>query len=84
MIKEHAFAVALDMREKGAPDNDLLDRLAADGRLQLGRAEIDRLIADRSAFVGAAPAQVAAIADQISAVVAKHPEASGYAPAPIR
>ncbi len=83
VIKEHAVAVALAMREKGAPDNDLLDRLAADGRLQLGRAEIDRLIADRSAFVGAAPAQVAAIADQISAVVAKHPEASGYAPAPI-
>src|SRR5436309_5955342 len=31
-IKEHAVAVALAMREKGAPDNDLFDRLGADGR----------------------------------------------------
>ena len=32
-IKEHAVAVALEMREKGATDNDLFDRLAADERL---------------------------------------------------
>jgi adenylosuccinate lyase len=40
VIKEHAVAVALAMREKGA-DNDLLDRLAADDRgcpLDRGRA----------------------------------------------
>ena len=54
MIKEHAVAVALAMREKGAADNDLFDRLAADGRLGLSRAEIDALVADRAAFVGAA------------------------------
>ena len=39
MIKEHAVAVALAMREKGAAENDLFDRLAADGRLSLTRAE---------------------------------------------
>ena len=33
VIKEHAVAVALAMREQGAGDNDLLDRLAADDRL---------------------------------------------------
>jgi adenylosuccinate lyase len=33
VIKEHAVAVALAMREKGATVNDLFDRLAADGRL---------------------------------------------------
>jgi adenylosuccinate lyase len=83
VIKEHAVSVALAMREKGAADNDLFDRLAADGRLQLSRAEIDALVADRSAFVGAAPAQVAAIAEQVAAVVADNPQAKGYAPAPI-
>ena len=31
MIKENAVAVALEMREKGAGENDLFDRLAADG-----------------------------------------------------
>jgi adenylosuccinate lyase len=83
VIKEHAVAVALAMREKGATDNDLFDRLAADDRLQLSRAEIDALVADRAAFVGAAPAQVRAVADRVAAIVAEHPEAARYAPAPI-
>jgi adenylosuccinate lyase len=80
VIKEQAIAVALAMREKGAADNDLFDRLAADGRLRLSRAEIDELVADRSAFVGAASAQVRTVADRIAAVVAAHPEAAGYDP----
>src|SRR3954451_24003025 len=46
IIKEHALAVALAMRE-GAAENDLFDRLAADGRLGLSRSEIDTLVADR-------------------------------------
>ncbi len=83
VIQQHAVAVALAMREKGAPDNDLFDRLAADGRLLLTRAEIDTLVADRAAFVGAAPAQVEAIADRVAAIVAAHPSAAGYMPAPI-
>jgi adenylosuccinate lyase len=82
-IKEHAVAVALAMREKGATDNDLFDRLAQDGRLRLGRAEIDALVADRSAFVGVAPAQVQAVVDRIAAIVELHPDAGGYQPAPI-
>ncbi len=82
-IKEHAVAVALAMREKGAPDNDLFDRLAADSRLGLSRGEIDALVADRAAFAGAASAQVKAVADRIAAVVAKHPGAGTYTPAPI-
>ncbi len=82
-IKEHAVAVALAMREKGAAENDLFDRLAADARLGLTRAEIDTLVADRSAFVGAASAQVATIVAEIGEVAATHPEAAGYTPAPI-
>jgi adenylosuccinate lyase len=83
VIKEHAVAVALAMREKGAPDNDLFDRLATDGRLQLSRSEIDALVADRAAFVGAAPSQVQAVAERVAAIVAAHPAAARYAPAPI-
>jgi adenylosuccinate lyase len=82
-IKEHSVAVALEMREKGAPGNDLFDRLAADDRLGLSRGEIDALVADRSSFVGVAGAQVAAVADRVAAVVALHPDAAGYQPAPI-
>jgi adenylosuccinate lyase len=83
VIREHAVAVALAMREKGAPENDLFDRLAADGRLGLSRAEIDALVADRTAFVGAAPAQVQAVAERVAAIVAAHPQAAKYVPAPI-
>ncbi|MGN9763895.1 adenylosuccinate lyase [Micromonospora sp. SD12] len=83
VIKEHAVAVALGMREKGAAENDLFDRLAADGRLGLTRAEIDALVADRSAFVGAAPAQVEAVARRIAAVTEAHPAAATYTPPPI-
>ena len=83
-IKEHSVAVALAMREKGATDNDLFDRLAADARLGLRRAEIDALVADRSAFTGLASAQVAAVAARVAEVVAAHPEAGAYTPAAIR
>jgi adenylosuccinate lyase len=83
VIKENAVAVALEMREKGAGENDLFDRLAADGRLGLSRGEIDALVADRAAFVGAAGAQVAAVAEKIADVVRQHPVAAGYSPRPI-
>jgi adenylosuccinate lyase len=83
VIKEHAVAVALAMREKGAPDNDLFDRLAGDARLHLTRQEIDALVADPATFVGAAPAQVQAIADRVGELVKSNPTAARYAPAPI-
>ena len=44
--QEHAIAVALQMRETGRSDNDLLDRLAADPRLGITRAELDAALAD--------------------------------------
>ena len=82
-IKEHAVAVALAMRETGAPDNDLLDRLAADPRIPLNRAGLDALLADRLSFVGAAPRQARAFAAQVAALVARHPAAATYSPAAI-
>jgi adenylosuccinate lyase len=83
VIKEHAVAVALAMREKGLADNDLFDRLATDGRLGLSRAEIDALVADRASFVGAASAQVNAVAARVATVVDDHPDAAAYVPEPI-
>lgn len=83
VIKEHAVAVALAMREKGATENDLFDRLAADDRLNLTRADIAGLVADRTAFVGAASAQVRAVAERVAGVVARHPSAAAYTPPPI-
>ena len=82
-IKEHAVAVALGMRETGAADNDLMDRLAADPRLGLSRADLDALVAEPLEFTGAARAQVAAVAEAVAAVVVQHPEAAAYVPGAI-
>ena len=79
-IKEHALAVVRAQREQGATGNDLLDRLAADERLRLSRADLEALMADRTAFVGAAAVQVHAIVSAVEAVTAAHPAAASYQP----
>ncbi|AXI76585.1 adenylosuccinate lyase [Peterkaempfera bronchialis] len=82
VIKEHAVASALAMRE-GARHNELLDRLAADDRIPLDRAGLDALLADRLSFTGAAGAQVAEVVRRIQEVADRHPEAAKYAPGAI-
>jgi adenylosuccinate lyase len=80
VIKEHAVAVALAMREQGAAGNDLLDRLAADPRLPLERSALDDLVGEPITFVGTALAQVDAFVAQVAEVVARHPAAAAYSP----
>jgi adenylosuccinate lyase len=83
IVAEHARAVALDMREKGIEGNDLLARLAADSRLGVSEGDLAAAVADPSAFVGAAGAQVAEIARRVAGIAEARPEAATYAPAPI-
>jgi adenylosuccinate lyase len=83
IIREHAVEVALAMREAGQLDNDLLDRLAADDRLPLGREALAALLADPLAFVGTAPQQVAAFAAEVAELTGHHPEAARYRPGAI-
>jgi adenylosuccinate lyase len=82
VIKEHAVAAALAMREQGIEPN-LLDRLAADPRLPLGRKAIDAALADRKAFVGAAGDQVDVVIAEVDALVARYPDAAKYTPGAI-
>jgi adenylosuccinate lyase len=82
-IKEHAIAVALEMRE-GRVDNDLLDRVGADPRIPLDRTALAALIADPLDFTGDARGQVTRVATRVEAVVNRYPEASGYRPGDIR
>ena len=82
VIREHAVAVALAMRA-GVPDNDLLDRLAADERLGLTRDRLDALIAEPMDFTGAARDQVARIAVRVQEITAAHPAAAIYSPGDI-
>lgn len=82
-IKEHAVAVALEMREKGASENDLFARLAADERLALTEADLASLVAAPLEFTGAATAQVAAVVERVERVVAADPDAAAYTPGAI-
>jgi adenylosuccinate lyase len=77
VIKEHAVAVALAMREQGS-EPDLLDRLAADQRLPLDRDELVAALADKEAFTGAAAAQVDSVVAQVERLVDQFPEAARY------
>ena len=83
VIKEHAVAVALQMREKGAERNDLLDRLAADERLGLSASDLASLVAEPLTFTGAATRQVRDVVSQVQSVVEAHPAAATYRPAAI-
>jgi adenylosuccinate lyase len=82
-IKEHAIDVALQMRETGRSDNDLLDRLAADSRLGITRTELEAALANPLELTGIAGQQVATLAAEIESVAAAHPDAAAYRPGPV-
>jgi adenylosuccinate lyase len=81
VIKEHAVASALDMRQ-GLPNN-LIEKLGNDSRLNLSVNEISALISEPMAFTGAARSQVASIIEQIESVSSLYPDGAVYSPAPI-
>jgi adenylosuccinate lyase len=83
VIKEHAVGVALAMREKGQVENDLIARLAGDGRLGLPTGLLDGLLADPLRFTGAATSQVATVVARVQEIVDAHPDAAAYTPGAI-
>ncbi|WP_425429696.1 adenylosuccinate lyase [Corynebacterium aquilae] len=82
LIKEHAVAVALNMRENGG-EQDLIDRLAADERMPLSKAQLDEALADRAAFIGDATGQVDRVLARVEQLKAAHPGAAEYCPGDI-
>jgi adenylosuccinate lyase len=79
-IKQHAVAVALAMREEGAAENDLVDRLAGDARLGLSAPELRALLSNPIEFVGTAPALVSAFVTRVEELRGRYPEAAKYRP----
>ena len=82
VIKEHAVAAALGMRE-GKPNN-FLDAIAQDNRIPFDRAALDALIGNPLEFTGDARQQVARVVSRIEAISAAHPAAAQYKPGSIR
>ena len=80
VIKEHAVATVADLRTGAVEKNNLLDRLAEDGRLGLSREELGEILRKGDQEVGAAKAQVAYFAGEVKKLEAKWPAAAGYVP----
>jgi adenylosuccinate lyase len=81
VIKKHAIASALNMRE-GKPQ-DLISRLASEKVLNLTEAELNSLLTEPLSFVGLAQQQVSDIAEKVAVIVKKYPQAASYTPSPI-
>jgi adenylosuccinate lyase len=82
-IKLHAVAAIRDIRSGKISQNDLMARLAADSRLGLDAAALQRILDHGKANSGDAPAQVDHFAKRVEALVAKLPEAASYQPGSI-
>jgi adenylosuccinate lyase len=79
-IKEHAVATVADLRTGAVEKNNLLDRLAEDGRLGLTREELGGILEKGDREVGAAKAQVELFSGEVRKLEAKWPIAAGYVP----
>jgi adenylosuccinate lyase len=82
-IKEHAVAVALQMREKALDSNDLFERLAADERLGLSSDDIAAVVREPLTFTGAAGQQVDDVVRRVEELVAGSPQLAAYRPGAI-
>ena len=79
-IKEHAVATVADLRTGLVEKNNLLDRLAKDGRLGLTREELTEILRKGYREVGAAREQVAFFSGEVRKLEEKWPQAAAYSP----
>ncbi len=82
-IREHAVAAALALREQGATENDLVQRLGGDDRVPLSTAEIEELLSRGADFVGLAADQVDRFSRRVDDVVARWPAAGEVEKSPL-
>ena len=83
IIKDHAVATALALRESPGDGNDLFKRLADDARLDLDMTEIAAAVEDPASFVGSAAAQVRGFVERVNVLSERYATAAAYRPAPI-
>ncbi len=78
LIKEHAVATALAMREGEGDGQALLRRLADDGAFPGNQAELETLVADPASLLGTIDHQVAGFCRRVNALLEANPEAASY------
>lgn len=83
LIKKHAVAAALEIREGTSGENDLVERLINDPLLPLNKEVISDVLLDHEAFIGLADAQVREFVASATKINSEHPGAGSYRPSPI-
>ena len=78
LIKDHAVATALAMREGEGDGQALLQRLADDEAFPGERAELETLIADPASLLGTIDHQIAGFCRRVDALLEANPEAASY------
>jgi adenylosuccinate lyase len=68
----------------GAAGADLLDRLAGDRRIGLGKKALQAILAESARFVGSAPSQVDAFVSEVKPLAKRVKGAAEYRPDRIR
>ena len=82
-IKKHSIAEALLMRERGASDNRLLEKLAEEPSFKavgITPEELRAVLRDKSHFVGNAHRQISAIKEKASPILQRYSEEAKYEP----
>lgn len=80
IIRDHAVSVALEMRETGLKENDLLDRLASDTELHISRDQLDDAIGNPIDLTGTSSRQVASFVRKVEELVSTRASGSLYTP----
>ena len=83
VIKEHAVATALDLRQEAAQVRPLVDRLGADDRLPLSDTDLAALLASPLELAGNAQSQTDAVTARVNAICDRYPDAASYNPGEI-
>ena len=83
IIRQHAIEAALEIREGGSGENDLIERLVNDPLLPLDQDTVTEALSDRGAFIGLADSQVADFVATAATINSEHPGAGSYRPSPI-
>lgn len=78
IIKEHAVATALAMREGKADGSLLVTKLGEDERFPGSAADLSAMISDASDLLGSVDQQIATFAASVASHVAARPDAAGY------
>ncbi len=78
IIKEHAVATALAMREGKADGSLLVTKLGEDERFPGTAADLSAMISDASDLLGSVDQQITTFVASVASQVAARPDASGY------